>query len=86
MVLPCFFSKHSLCTIVQTQSYRTHQPLVSKGVVHTPDEEPEWPEVLKPEVQYKVCQQHQCPHHQELQVQKGTEDKHKSKIITTWYY
>lgn len=34
----------------------THQPLVSKGVVHAPDEEPEWPEVLKPELKYKICQ------------------------------
>lgn len=38
------------------QDIATHQPLVSKGVVHTPDEEPEWPEVLKPELQHKVCQ------------------------------
>lgn len=51
----------------------THQPLISEGVVHTPDEEPEWPEVLEPELQYKVCQKHQRPHHKELQVQESTE-------------
>lgn len=50
----------------------THQSLVSKGVVYAPHEEPERPEVLKPEFKYKVCKQHQCPHHQELQVQEGT--------------
>lgn len=34
----------------------THQPLVFEGVIHAPEEEPEWPEVFKPEFQYKVSQ------------------------------
>lgn len=51
----------------------THQALVSEGVVNAPDEEPEGPQVFKPELQHKICQQHQGPHHQELQVQERAE-------------
>ena len=50
----------------------THQTLVSEGVVDAPDEQPEGPQVLKPELEHKVRQQHQSPHHQELQVEEGT--------------
>lgn len=65
------------------QDTAAHQPLVSEGVIHAPDEEPEWPEVLKPELQHKVCQQHQCPHHQELQVQEGTKQDREVKYGVT---
>lgn len=59
----------------KSQSRATHQSLVSEGVVHTPHEEPKRPEVLKSELKHKVCQQHQSPHNQELQVQEGTGQK-----------
>lgn len=71
------------------QETATHQSLVSEGVVYAPDEEPEGPQVLKPELQHKVCQQHQRPHHQELQVQEGTREKAGIKmrgIHTLWFF
>lgn len=58
----------------------THQALVSEGIVNAPDEEPEGPQVLKPELQHKICQQHQGPHHQELQVQEGAGGKEKGNF------
>lgn len=64
--------------VINACSSCTHQALVSKGVVHAPDEEPERPEVLKPELKYKICQQHQCPDHQELQIQEGTKKEKMS--------
>lgn len=36
----------------------TYQTLVSEGIVNTPDEEPEWPQILKSELQDKICQQY----------------------------
>lgn len=65
----------------------THQALVSEGVVNTANEEPERPKVLKAEVQDKVCQQHQRPDHQKLQVQERTETKKKRfyyQTIQSW--
>lgn len=53
----------------------TYQTLVSEGIVNAPDEEPERPQILKSELQDKICQQHQSPHHQELQIQKRTGKK-----------
>lgn len=50
-----------------------HQALISEGVIYAPDEEPEGPEVLKPELQHKIGQQYQRPNHQELQIQEGAE-------------
>lgn len=78
-----FQSSTSVHGTLHINTKATHQPLVSKGVVHTPDEEPEWPEVLKPKIQYKVCQEHQCPHHQKLQVQEGAEDKKHTQTHTS---
>lgn len=52
-----------------------HQALISERVIHAPDEEPEGPEVLEPELQHKISQQHQCPNHQELQIQEGAETR-----------
>lgn len=40
----------------QDTARQTHQPLVSEGVIHTSDEQPEGPQVLKPELEHKVCQ------------------------------
>lgn len=54
--LDSYFSATSEARELDYQAKATHQPLVSKGVVHAPDEEPEWPEVFKPELQHKVCQ------------------------------
>lgn len=58
--------------MLQVMCLNTYQSLVPEGVIHTPDEEPEWPQVLKPEFQHKVSQKHQSPHHQEFQVKEGT--------------
>lgn len=55
----------------------TYQTLVSEGIVNAPDEEPERPQVLKSELQDKICQQHQGPHHQELQIQKRAGKKER---------
>ncbi len=72
-LVPLFVWKAGL---THTHSH-THQALVSEGVVNTTNEEPERPEVLKAELQHKVCQQHQSPDHQKLQVQERTETKRK---------
>lgn len=54
------------------ENSNTHQSLVSKGIINTPDEEPERPQILEPELQHEISQQNQRPNDQELQVQKGT--------------
>ena len=53
----------------------THQSLVFEGVVDTPEEEPEGPEVLEPELEEVVGQQHQHPQEQQLHVDQGAEMK-----------
>lgn len=35
--------------------------------VHTPKEEPAWPQVLQSEFKDEICQQHQRPHHHKLE-------------------
>ncbi len=61
----------------------THQALISKGIVNAPDEKPERPQVLKPEVQHKISQQNQCPNDQELQIQEGTARSREIRGIIT---
>lgn len=46
------------------------QALVFEGVVHTTEQQPKRPQILKTELQDKVCQQDDCPYQQELDVQK----------------
>ena len=48
----------------------TYQSLVLKGVVDTAEKEPEGPEVLKAKLEDEVCHQDQCPHQQELHIEK----------------
>lgn len=33
----------------------THQALIFEGIIHTSNQQPEWPQVLKPELQDEVC-------------------------------
>lgn len=67
-----FIYSHNLYERLVSHTH-THQALVSEGVVNTANEKPERPEVLEAELQHKVCQQHQRPDHQKLQVQERTE-------------
>ncbi len=48
----------------------TYHSLVLEGVVDTAEDEPEGPEVLKAKLEDEVSHQYQCPHQQELHIQK----------------
>ena len=66
------------------QSNLTYQSLVLERVVDTPHEKPKRPEILKAELQYEVCHQHQGPDQQKFQVQKraGRKGNTYSVLVT----
>ena len=45
----------------------SHQPVAVEGGVHAPEKHPARPKVFQSELQCKVGQQHQRPHHHALQ-------------------
>lgn len=56
-----------------------YQPVAVESGVHTPEEEPAWPQVLQPEFKDEICQQHQRPHHHKLHKGVRAERTHAAK-------
>jgi hypothetical protein len=59
----------------------THQSLIFEGIVNTPQEKPEGPEVFEPELEKVVGQKNQSPEQQELDVDQSTETKRMNKLV-----
>ena len=43
-------------------THNTYQSLVLERIINTTQQQPEWPEILKSELNQEVCHQHQDPH------------------------
>lgn len=52
---------------MKSHSRGSHQPVAVESGVHTPKEEPAWPQILQSEFKDEICQQYQRPHHHKLQ-------------------
>lgn len=68
---------------MKSHSGCSHQPVAVESGVHTPKEEPAWPQVLQSEFKDEICQQHQCPYHHTLQegVRTGETQRNYKKSI-----
>lgn len=58
--------------------WKTYQSLIFEWIVHTPEEKPEGPEVLEPELQKVIGQKDKSPQKQELDVDQRAEMKKRN--------
>lgn len=58
----------------------TYQSLIFERIVHAPEEKPEGPEVLEPELQKVIGQKDKSPQEQELDVDKRAEMKKRKAL------